>query len=628
MIINYMIILGILIILILGIFLAYGRRSRAMRDYDRNLEHIPKRLSEEALIDHVKTVIHEQTSGSLLDKGYTGEEYLKQQAIRSKLKVALRSCKHGHLQDKQIVKDHIFDILRDYIGDDVDKVLPFSRPDLMNSQDKFEILLYVYKTVKGYGYNALEYLIKGDQDHEGLAGEKQLIEERQTVSYIVTGQEIEALLEEEMGEVFALSHRDKLQIITQRIYQQFKGLGVVDEIRDMVIDGVSGGVSGDMGSAYMKRSVEDYIHNVNHVAKFYDSVWIMLSGKSIHLSFLSFGSEEELKRVCQNIYSYNKAGQLSENVGYKINEMKDGSRVVVVRPPFSESWAFFVRKFNLSDKSLEDIIPDLDMIEMITYLVKGARVIALTGAQGSGKTTMLMALVKAIYATLTLRVQETAFELHLRNIYPNRNILTFKETDTITGQEGLDVQKKTDGSVNILGEVATDPVASWMIQMAQVASLFTIFTHHAKTASDLVLSLRNSMLRTKTFSSEKIAEEQVASVLDYNIHLVRANDGRRYIERITEINVAESKDYPMDFMNAESRLEAQKAFMATQTEYFRRVTDRKTFEARDIVRFEEGRFRFIDRPSHRNIQAMKAHMTGKDQAAFDSFVRRIWGEAI
>ena len=42
-------------------------------------------------------------------------------------------------------------------------------------------------------------------------------------------------------------------------------------------------------------------------------------------------------------------------------------------------------------------------------------------------------------------------------------------------------KKKTDGSVNIIGEVATDPVASWMIQAAQVASKFTLFTHHAKT---------------------------------------------------------------------------------------------------------------------------------------------------
>ena len=78
----------------------------------------------------------------------------------------------------------------------------------------------------------------------------------------------------------------------------------------------------------------------------------------------------------------------------------------------------------------------------------------------------------------------------LKKIYPHHNILSLRETDTISGQEGLDVQKKTDGGVNILGEVSTDPVAAWMIQMAQVASKFTLFTHHAKTFPNLITSLR------------------------------------------------------------------------------------------------------------------------------------------
>ena len=95
--------------------------------------------------------------------------------------------------------------------------------------------------------------------------------------------------------------------------------------------------------------------------------------------------------------------------------------------------------------------------------------VSILGPSGCGKTTLLMAIMKYLYPTITIRVQETAFELHLRKIYPYHNILSLRETDTITGQEGLDVQKKTDGSVNIIGEVATDPVASWMIQSAQVA---------------------------------------------------------------------------------------------------------------------------------------------------------------
>ena len=61
-----------------------------------------------------------------------------------------------------------------------------------------------------------------------------------------------------------------------------------------------------------------------------------------------------------------------------------------------------------------------------------------------------MAMIENIYETMNLRITETAFELHLRKIYPTRNILTFRETDTISGQAGLDVQKKTDGSVNII----------------------------------------------------------------------------------------------------------------------------------------------------------------------------------
>ena len=158
-----------------------------------------------------------------------------------------------------------------------------------------------------------------------------------------------------------------------------------------------------------------------------------------------------------------------------------------------------------------------------------------------------MAMIENIYETMNLRITETAFELHLRKIYPTRNIVSMRETETISGQDCLDVQKKTDGSVNIIGEVATDPVASWMIQSAQVASKFTLFTHHAKTFPNLVTALRNSMLRTGVFKDEQTAAEQVVQVLNFNIHLVKDFRGRRYIERVTEcVPVEERNEYTFD----------------------------------------------------------------------------------
>lgn len=273
-------------------------------------------------------------------------------------------------------------------------------------------------------------------------------------SYVITPEEINKIYEEEN---FNLAFEDKLMVVVQRIYQKYKGYSSIDEVRDMNIDGISGGVSGLPESflSQVAQTDSNYLNQVmdHKVPRACDSIWIFFQGKSIRLAFLSFGTEAELKRVCQNIYKYNNPGQLSDTNGYKINEMKDGSRVVVVRPSFSETWAFFVRKFDVKRATLEQLIVfpgKEDAIDLLKYLVKGARIISLTGEQGCGKTTMLMGMIENIYETMNIRVQETAFELHLRKIYPTRNILSFRETDTISGQQGLDVQKKTDGSVNII----------------------------------------------------------------------------------------------------------------------------------------------------------------------------------
>jgi pilus assembly protein CpaF len=311
--------------------------------------------------------------------------------------------------------------------------------------------------------------------------------------------------------------------------------------------------------------------------------------------------------------------------------MKDGSRVVVVRPSMSETWAFFVRKFDVKRATLEQIVKfdgKEETIELLKFLVKGARIIALTGEQGCGKTTMLMAMIENIYETMNLRITETAFELHLRKIYPTRNILSMRETETISGQECLDVQKKTDGSVNIIGEVATDPVASWMIQSAQVASKFTLFTHHAKTFPNLITALRNSMLRAGTFKDEKTAEEQVVQVLNFDIHLVKDFRGRRYIERITEcIPVEEKNEYTFDHRN-EKTLEGKfDKFFDNATHYFTKVTDRQLYKYVNIMEYIDGEYVLTNKISDKNIKEMRENMDDTDLEAFDKFIEENWGDS-
>ncbi len=239
---------------------------------------------------------------------------------------------------------------------------------------------------------------------------------------------------------------------------------------------------------------------------------------------------------------------------------------------------------------------------------------------------MLMAIIESIYETMNLRIQETAFELHLRKIYPTRNILTFRETDTISGQEGLDVQKKTDGSVNIIGEVATDPVASWMIQAAQVASKFTLFTHHAKTFPNLVTALRNSMLRTGVFTNEKTAEEQVVQVLNFDIHLVKDFRGRRYIERVTEcIPVEDVNDYTYEHRDEKTLEGKMEKFFDNATRYFTKVTNKELYKYRNIMEYINDEYVITNKISDYNLSEMRNNMDESDVEEFDKFIERNWG---
>ncbi len=623
------VILIIVVLLGAGALIMRSINKRKEEKVEQTVELDDKTYTLEKMTAFVKKRLDEITKINLYDIGLSEEELKRRKKKKYELKKALKGCTYGDVNDKKYVKELIYDLLLKEYGveeTNISKAISFDIPSLLTDQDKFDILIYMYK--KEFGYEALTQLIK----KYNLAVLKYLAGEAKPC-YVITGEEISNIYEKEALE---LTFADKLNVVVQRIYQHYKGYSSIDEIRDMNIDGVSGGVSGLPESflSQVAQTDNDYLDQVleNKVPRACDSIWIFFQGKSIRLAFLTFGTESELKRVCQNIYKYNNPGQLSDTNGYKINEMKDGSRVVVVRPSFSETWAFFVRKFDVKRATLEQLItsPGKEkVIDLLKYLVKGARIISLTGEQGCGKTTMLMGMIENIYETMNIRVQETAFELHLRKIYPTRNILTFRETETISGQEGLDVQKKTDGSVNIIGEVATDPVASWMIQAAQVASKFTLFTHHAKTFPNLVTALRNSMLRTGVFKDEKTAEEQVVQVLNFDIHLIKDFRGRRYIERVTEcIPVEDKNEYTFDHRK-EKTLEGKfDKFFDNATHYFTKVTDRQLYRYVNIIEYVDGEYVLTNKISDENIKAMRENMDESDVEAFDKFIEENWGQGI
>lgn len=491
-------------------------------------------------------------------------EMEKCQRTRSILRMTLRTCGLGDSGAKDYVKDYMKELLqRKFLitPDSIDKIIPFDNPEKLTVRDKFDILLFLYRSKFEYGRRALEHLfIK-----YGLDELKQDLEGRK--KYEVTRKEIEEIY---IDELHKLNFADKLEILTQRIFSMNKGNGVIDDLIFQKIDGVSGGVEG---------APEDT----------YQSVYIMFHGKSIHLSFLSFESEKELRRVCKNIYKFDAPGQMSQATGFMVNSLKSGARVSNMRPPFASSWTFWIRMFDSVEKrKIEELFQHAGkerLALLLSFIIKGEQTSVISGQQGSGKTTCLEALVEYINPVYNIRTIELTFELQLQKVYPNRNIAAMRETKTVTTEEAIEFVKKTDADVVIFGEIAKEVEGEKVIKLSQSGSKFSLSTHHGVSTEALIKWFRNALLHCSGFHNEKVAEEQVAEAIRFDIHLVKQSGGERIVSRITEI-----------IRNQNSSQEI--------------------YQIRDIMRFEEGEYKMIHSISANTQKAILINLEEKEKVDF------------
>ena len=548
--------------------------------------------------------------------GLTEAEFNALYKRKARIQEALRNCVYGIDSAKIIV----IELIRTFIAENVpietvEELLGLTEGQDPSDHIKFEIIMYKYK--KKYGKGALAAWI----DKNGFANERVSDAPGATPSdkaYFIDVEELYMSYEEED---IHLTKDEKIDVLAVLVYQLYKGFGIVDTMREMDVNGFNMGTSGSILSNINKSKAG--------IMKATNAVWLYYQGKYIHMRFMNFGTEEELKRIIQLLVRWGNPGPLTAKRGYMVNTMYDKSRILALRPPASEYWAIFVRKFSLSDVSPKALIVkpytkrgDLPMA-LIELLMRGQTTCAVTGRQGSGKTTLMSSIIRFIDPRYTIRVLEMAPELYLRELYPTRNILSVQETTTVTAAELQDALKKSDAAVSIVGEVATDIIAARMIQMGQVASIFTVFSHHANTPKDLVFALRNSLVNAGGFSNMSTAERQVIDVVKCDVHLDYTPDGKRYIERVSEIiPLPEGVPYPeLDRNN----LEYSKASL--DREYYERSTDRVSFTSHDILKYnlDTHTYYVADRFSPALESRMRAVMEPDIRKAYDKFIFANWG---
>ncbi len=620
MIFNYILLVGIIIAI--GVFAYFGIKGLSKEEAEVDIQNT---FTQKHIIQLVSEEFATALKENLREQNLTRKALEAREMARQELRASLKEAAYGNPQAKLYVTLFIKDIImRDknkLFGVNeisIDEIIHFNNPFKLTPRDKFEILMFCYN--REFQDRGFQRWIDDYKLLDAIEGENG------RYHYEVTEERLNETYHDYMSKNHViLSYDEKLEILAKRIFADYKGFGATDILFECNLDEIDCGVSGIPKDTYDIKQM-----NLDEAEFSYESVWVVVRGINLKLSFLSLGSQDELIRVCNNVYKFNAPKALSKRNPKVVSTMKDGSRIVVARPPFCDSWVFFARKFD-SMPSLEPelVLRDDNNIVPLTFIkwfIRGYCNISVTGMQGTGKTTLLKSIISYFPEDLNIRVQELAFETNLRYTYPRRNITSFQETESVSSQEGLDLQKKTNGSCNILGEVATAEAASWLIQTSMVASLFAMFTHHAKTVHDLIVAIRNNLIDSKGgagFQNEEAAEDMVARTINIDVHMERVK-GKRFCSRVSEIIPINDRRYPSE-MPENANMSEEDKLRLDQFENFKRETDRELYKSVDLCVFDYANNKYVFKamPSEDLLRRVCNNLTDEEERLCRSEIKAL-----
>lgn len=615
---NNILIFVVMLCLIAFVYTVFFRKKRSAPVED-TLQH---QYDLKSLKEFAKKSLYDMITADPYQGNPSAEEFRRKRRRIEKLNKALRTCMHGDIPAKKLVKATIKDLLVEVYGlneGTVNIAIPFDNPKFLSDQECFDILLYLYgKTHKKNAFNRLV-------DEFKLVIKKQFPD----------GSKNEAIMGEAIRKAYEklnpkLVFNDKLEILVQRIYQEYKGLGVIDAIREQKLNGVRAGSSGLPADIAAALDLTEYLDNdIKSPPLSYESVWIFFRGRSVALPFLSFGSQRELIRVVNNAYGHNNPGQLNRERGYILNDMADGSRVVAMRPPFVESYGLIIRLFDDEFVELEKIIRGKNAqfaIDTLRLAVKAKQNMAITGPAGAGKTTTVKAIIGDIHYK-TLRFQEDFYEIWARRLFPYKDIFSIRKTPGISRQEGLDAIKKMDAAVTILGEAASHMEVDYAFQLAKSATEFVMFTHHGKTFDNLLDSLRNSLMAAGGYSDERIAMKDVVSGLHFDFHFNIDGSGERYLERVTQVVPKYKKNQiKREYREQKNLMDKLDSALDTIVDMFGQFVNADYYDERNILIYKDGEYCVGEIFTDEKIEELRTNMITEDKQWFEDYLKQYWRE--
>lgn len=226
--------------------------------------------------------------------------------------------------------------------------------------------------------------------------------------------------------------------------------------------------------------------------------------------------------------AHREADETSPNLNARL---PDGSRVSAMLPPITDGVVLTVRKFRPNWFKLEELVAN-DTIspafsEQLTEAVERRQNILISGPTGSGKTTLVKALLDLIPQPERIVLIEDTAELPLSR--PNRVRFTAREGVSIRELLKASLRHRPDRI--IVGEVR-DGAAYDLLQALNTGHAGSISTLHGSSTAHGLNRLARLALQANTGLPFASIQSEIGDAIQYVVHIERRGVQRQITEVI------------------------------------------------------------------------------------------------
>lgn len=314
------------------------------------------------------------------------------------------------------------------------------------------------------------------------------------------------------------------------------------------VDGISGGVEAHarvicdrlfgldvLGPLYRAPGVDEI--RVNR----WDRIYYQEHGRNTVAEGLRFHAPEDLENLIRRLILH--TGKAIDQSNPVVESQRlDGTRITATLPPFSHHPTLVLRRHGTFTLTPETVVAsgmvNEALLRLLAALVRGRANLLISGATGSGKTSLLRFLVRYLHPKLRIVTLETHWELGLDEAYPDRDIVALQEVPgRISMQEAFRHILRQTPNVIIVGE-ARGGEADETVKACVRGHDGTMATGHFTGVREAI----RGMARLIVIDGGKpvpleLQEIEVAEAFDVVVQMRGDPEGtgRRIVEQVTEV---------------------------------------------------------------------------------------------